>query len=198
MSAPVLGALAPKITSQIRSDHARLLGIFHRYTADAPASMRKALADRICLLLELHMKLEEDVFYPALRELFPGNDTIGRCEPEHQGMRRQIGRLRRMAAQDIGFDGAVLELMRSFMHHAAEEETVLLPAAERVLAEHLSELGQRMTRRRLELARPRMGEMIGSLVRSTPKATLVSVAAAFGVGLLVAELARSSRQRDPD
>ena len=196
MAGHVLGALAPKITRMIRSDHARLLGIFHRYTADAPADLRKALADRLCTALEIHMKLEEDVFYPALRELFPGNETIQRGEPEHHALRRLIGRLRRMSEGDVGFDGAVLELMRSFMHHVADEETVLLPAAERVLAEHLSELGGRMTRRRFELARPRLGEIVSGVLRSTPKSTLVSVAAAFGVGLLVAELTRSRRERD--
>jgi hemerythrin-like domain-containing protein len=196
MSAPLLSALAPKVTRMIRSDHARMLGIFHRYTADAPAAMRQALADRMCTLLEIHLKLEEDVFYPALRELFPENETIQRCGPEHQALRRVIARLRRMRSTDVGFDGAVLEMMRGFLHHVAEEETVLLPAAERVLADHLGELGGRMTRRRLELARPRLGEMLSAAVRSTPKGSLVAIAAAFGVGLLVAELTRSDRAPD--
>jgi len=195
MTANVLGVFAPKITRMIRADHARLLAIFHRYTADAPTATRQALADRICVALEIHAKLEEEIFYPALRELFPDGEVIQKSAPEHNEIRRLISRLRRMSAQDIGFDGAVLELMRNFMHHAADEETVLLPAAERVLSDYLGELGGRMSRRRVELARPRLGEIVSGIVRSTPTSTLVLVAAAFGIGLLAASRGKG-RQED--
>ena len=143
MTVNVLGAFAPKITRMIRADHANLLAVFHRYTADAATSTRQALADRICVALEIHLRLEEEVFYPALRELYPDGEVILKSEPEHNTIRRLVARLRRMSADDIGFDGAVLDLMRNFMHHVADEETVLLPAAERVLTEHLAELGGR-------------------------------------------------------
>ncbi len=196
MTVNVLGAFAPKITRMIRADHAKLLAIFHRYTADAPAATRQALADRICVALEIHMKLEEEVFYPALRELYPEGEVILKSEPEHNAIRRLMARLRRMRADDIGFDGAMLELMRNFMHHVADEETVLLPAAERVLAEHLAELGGRMSKRRFELARPRLGEIVSGVVRSTPPSTLLMVGAAFGVGLLAAVLLGQREARD--
>lgn len=196
MKATVLGALAPKITRVIRSDHADLLAIFHRYTADAPAWKRQALADRICIALEIHMQLEEEVFYPALRELYPDGEVILKSEPEHNNLRRLTSRLRRMSAEDIGFDGAVLELMRNVMHHIADEETVLLPAAERVLSEHLGELGGRMTKRRFELARPRIGEIVSGVVRSAPPSTLVALVAAFGIGLLAAALLGGRGERD--
>ena len=101
-----------------------------------------------------------------------------------------------MSADDIGFDGAVLDLMRNFMHHVADEETVLLPAAERVLSEHLGELGGRMNKRRFELARPRVGEIISGVVRSTPRSTALMVAGAFGVGLLAALLVAEREERD--
>ena len=196
MAVNVLGAFAPKITRMIRSDHANLLSIFHRYTADAPGATRQALADRICVALEIHMKLEEEVFYPALRELYPDGEVIQKGEPEHNAMRRLVARLRRMTAQDIGFDGAVLELMRSVMHHIADEETVLLPAAERVLSEHLGALGSRMNKRRFELARPRMGEIASGVLRSTPPSALLMVGAAFGIGLLAAVLLGQRDARD--
>lgn len=196
MTTNVFAAFAPKITRMIRADHANLLAVFHRYTADAPSSTRQALADRICVALEIHLKLEEEVFYPALRELYPEGEVILRSEPEHNAIRRLVARLRRMSADDIGFDGAVLELMRSFMHHVADEETVLLPAAERVLSEHLAELGGRMSKRRFELTRPRVGEIVSGVVRSTPRSTALMLAGAFGVGLLAALLVARSDERD--
>jgi hemerythrin-like domain-containing protein len=196
MTANVFAAFAPKITRMIRTDHANLLAVFHRYTADAPNATRQALADRICVALEIHLKLEEEVFYPALRELYPEGEVILKSVPEHNDIRRLVARLRRMSADDIGFDGAVLDLMRNFMHHVADEETVLLPAAERVLTDHLGELGGRMSKRRFELARPRAGEIVSGLVRSTPPSTALMLAGAFGVGLLAALLVGRSEERD--
>ena len=196
MTVHVLSAFAPNVTRMIRADHADLLTIFHRYTADASTSTRRALADRICVALDIHMKLEEEVFYPAMRELYPGDEVILKSEPDHNTARRLMARLRRMSADDIGFDGVVLELMRSFMHHVADEETVLLPAAERVLTDHLDELGGRMSKRRFELARPRVGEMVSGVLRSTPPSTLVAVAGAFGIGLLAATLIGRRVERD--
>ena len=192
----VLSAIAPNATRMIRMDHRNLLSIFQRYTADAPAQTRQALADSICLALEIHAKLEEDVFYPALRELYPNSEVILKSVPEHAEMRRLIARLRKMSAGDPGFDSVVLELMRDLMHHIADEETVLLPAAERVLSGYLGELGQRMTRRRFELARPSVGAIASSVVRATPIKTLALVAAAFSIGFLLAGRGSSSRGTD--
>ena len=44
-----------------------------------------------------------------------------------------ISRLRNMPVGDLAFDDTFFELMRHVMHHVADEETVLLPAAERLL-----------------------------------------------------------------
>ena len=50
--------------------------------------------------------------------------------------------------------------MRDVMHHVADEETVLLPETERLLdTARLNELGAAMTRRRLELLKPKAGKI---------------------------------------
>ena len=71
-------------------------------------------------------------------------------------------------------------LMRLVMHHVADEETKLLPAAERLLRDQLTQLGMEMTRRRVELMKPYAGEFAANTVRSFP------VGAAAGATLLTA------------
>ncbi len=83
-------------------------------------------------------------------------------------------------------------LMNAVLHHVADEETQLLPAAERLMSrQQLAELGARMTARRLELARPRAGELMMDLARGAPgKTALVTVGALLAGSLLVGSLRR--------
>ena len=57
----------------------------------------------------------------------------------------------------------------------------MLPTAERVLADQRGELGAQMTKRRLQLAAPRSGEIAGSMARSISPGSLV-----VGAGALLA------------
>jgi hypothetical protein len=59
------------------------------------------------------------------------------------------------------------------MHHVADEETVLLPAAERALKNELRSLGTAMTRRRLQLLGERPGEIAVTTAGTFPVATLL-------------------------
>jgi hypothetical protein len=130
--------------------------------------------------------LEEEIFYPAMRELAPEGILVGKSVPEHDEMRRLIAQLRGMQAGDEAFDGTLMELMRDVMHHVADEETTLLPAAERLLgSQRLGEMGARMTKRRLELAAPRAGEIAANTVKSIPTSTMLVGAGAFLAGTYV-------------
>ena len=96
-------------------------------------------------------------------------------------MRELIAKLRSMEPTDADFDTTFMTLMRTVIHHVADEETILLPAAERLLADRLNEMGAEMTKRRLELAAPRTGEILSNTVRAMPASTML-----VGAGALLA------------
>jgi hypothetical protein len=75
--------------------------------------------------------------------------------------------------------------MRTVIHHVADEETMLLPAAERLIPDRLGELGAQMTKRRLQLAAPRAGELVGNTVRAMPASTMLMGAGALLAGSLL-------------
>jgi iron-sulfur cluster repair protein YtfE (RIC family) len=155
-----LNQLSPSITDMIRFDHSHVLVTFHQYTSTTKETVKKALADTICDALEIHATLEEEIFYPVLRRLNPTNAVMMKSEPEHDEMRRMISELRATPASDSKHDTILHDLMRDVMHHVADEETVLLPEAERMLGkERLNELGAAMTKRRLELLKPKAGQI---------------------------------------
>jgi hemerythrin superfamily protein len=155
-----MSKLSPSITDMIRFDHSHVLVTFHQYTTTTRPSVKKALADTICDALEIHATLEEEVFYPVIRRLNPNEPVIQKSEPEHDEMRRMIAELRETKPTEDRHDALLHELMRDVMHHVADEETVLLPEAERLLdKDRLNELGAAMTRRRLELLKPKAGRL---------------------------------------
>lgn len=181
---PVTDRIAPSITTMIRMDHSYVLSLFHRYKADTSAGKKRALVTNACLALQIHAQLEEEIFYPALRALIAGDDVLEKSEPEHEQMRRLITELRALTVGDgvvaEAYDDKFMDLMRLVIHHVADEETRLLPAAARLLKNRLGELGMEMTRRRIELMRPHAAEFTSSTMRSFP------VGAATGAALVTA------------
>jgi hemerythrin superfamily protein len=155
-----LRKLSPSITDMIRFDHSHVLVTFHQYTTTSRLSVKKALAETICDALEIHATLEEEFFYPVLRRLDPAEPIIQKSEPEHDEMRRLIGELRATDPGDRRHDALLHDLMRDVMHHVADEETVLLPNAEKMLSkDRLEELGAHMTSRRVALLKPKAGKI---------------------------------------
>jgi hypothetical protein len=177
----LISQLSPSVTNQIRLDHTHVLSAFHQYEIGSPARLKKGLADQVCLAIEIHSQLEEEIFYPALR-VVADNEMLRKSTPEHDEMRGLISRLRNMPVNDPAFDDTFFELMRQVMHHVADEETLLLPAAERLLPNELGELGAQMTRRRLELAGPRTPELASSMARSLSAGGIVAAGGALLAG----------------
>ncbi len=172
--------MTPSITTMIRMDHTHVLAVFHRYKADTPVSKKRALVTNACIALQVHAQLEEEIFYPALRNVLSGDEVLEKSEPEHQQMRELMGELRERCANveqiDDAFDDKFMSLMRIVIHHVADEETKLLPAAERLLRDDLARLGAEMTRRRMELIKPYAGEIAASTARSFPVGTATGAA----------------------
>lgn len=177
----LLRKISPSATSMIRMDHTHVLATFHQYEIDGPARTKEALAKTICLSLEIHAQLEEEIFYPALRS---ADDTqVEENYREHAEMKRLIAEVRAAEPGTPQYDALVMQLMRDVIHHVADEETILLPDAEaRLGAERLAELGAQMTRRRFQLAAPRAGEMAVNTVRGMPASTMIVAAGALLAG----------------
>ena len=201
MNSPtLLSRLSPSATAMIRMDHSHVMVTFHKFTADASPDKKKAIVSMVCLALEIHAQIEEEIFYPALREVQSGSDVLEKSFPEHAQMRRLIGSLRDMEPTEPGYDATFNELMRDVMHHVADEETVLLPAAERLLKDELSNLGARMTRRRLQLAAPRSGEIAMNTARTMPTTTMLLAGGVLAGAVIIARRAgkQTRHHRAPD
>ncbi len=180
-----LDKLSPTITNMIRMDHTHAMLLFHQFEAGTSSKQKRALVTTTCLALEIHAQLEEEIFYPALRAVTGSSPALAKSVPEHDEMRRLIAKLRRMEPTDSAYDETFMELMRDVLHHVADEETVLLPQAERQLAGQLNSLGAQMTKRRLQLVAPKAGEIAANTARSFPATSMVVAAGALIAGSML-------------
>ncbi|WP_332747467.1 hemerythrin domain-containing protein [Hydrogenophaga sp.] len=182
MAQSLLQPFSSAATRILRMDHAHVLADFQKLRADTTPAVRSALCRRICTALDIHMQLEEELFHPALRELESHLPALDRSEADHADMRLQIERVRQLSEHEEDPTAALTALITQVLHHVADEETQLLPAAEELLgAQRLRELGARMTRRRFELARPHAVDMAADAARAAPLKT-----ALFAAGTLLA------------
>lgn len=176
-----LDAMTPDITRMIRLDHAHVLAAFRRYRARMPEIRKQAVVENVCLALDIHAQLEEEIFYPAMRRIAAAGEILEKSVPEHDEMRRLIGSVRGMNPLDANYDETFRKLVRAVLHHVADEETMLLPLAEELMPEELGHLGRLMTRRRIELLKPHAAKAATTTIRTFPVG-----AAAAAVGVLAA------------
>ena len=162
----LLKTVGPSATDMIRADHTRVVAAFHRYKTDSAPTRKQAIVGMVCTALQVHAKIEEEIFYPAMRQA--GSTLLEDLEPEHEEMRTLIATLSGMQPTDAQYDATFMELMRTVIHHVADEETMLLSGAEAVLGERLGQLGSRMMKRRMELMAPQAGGMAMQKARAFP------------------------------
>jgi uncharacterized membrane protein/hemerythrin superfamily protein len=140
--------------AMIKADHRRVEELYQRYQrlTDQPAE-RRAVVEQICQELEVHAKLEEDLFYPAVQAKLEkeGTDLVDEAVKEHSDMKRLIRQLESSGAADAHYDQTVHLLMRGVQHHVREEEGEMLPQAEQHLGAALEGLGRQMQERKQEL-----------------------------------------------
>ena len=180
-----LDRVTPDITRMIRLDHAHVLAAFRRFRARLPEARKQALVQNVCLALEVHAQLEEEIFYPAMRRLAVAIEVLQKSEPEHEQMRSLIRSLRASEPLDPQYDETFKKLIRTVLHHVADEETVLLPLAEELMPDELGHLGRLMTQRRIELLRPHAAEAAATTIRTFPVGAAAAAAGVLAAGWLL-------------
>ena len=180
-----LDSMTPDITRMIRLDHAHVLAAFRRYRSRMAETRKRALVENVCLALEVHTQLEEEIFYPAMRRIAAAGEILDKSVPEHEEVRAMVHSLRGMGPLDPTYDEAFRKLIRAVLHHVADEETMLLPLAEELMPDELGHLGRLMTQRRIELLRPHAAQAAATTIRTFPIGAAAAAAGVLAAGWLL-------------
>ena len=115
------------------ADHKAVKQMFIDYSAlcedAAPAEARRALAEKICQALTVHAKIEEEIFYPAVREAIGDDALMDEALAEHAAAKELIAEIQGMKATSDNYDLAVKQLGKTIGEHVLEErEEIFLKA----------------------------------------------------------------------
>lgn len=137
-------------TALLRADHKQVAGLFLEYRRTKGKDYKRTLIDRICQELTVHAQVEEEIFYPAVREAIDEPEIITEAGIEHETLKSLIGRLEQGQPGDEEFEATVKVLAEYVTLHVAEEQTEIFPRA-RASDLDLRELGARLIARKAEL-----------------------------------------------
>lgn len=117
------------------ADHKAVKKLFKEYEELAGSRARGAtqkkmdLAQQICHDLTVHAQIEEEIFYPALREAIKDTALLDEAAVEHQSARELIAQIQAAGEPDEMFDAKVKVLGEYIDHHVKEERGEIFPKA---------------------------------------------------------------------
>ncbi|HSI48573.1 MAG TPA: hemerythrin domain-containing protein [Ideonella sp.] len=122
---------APDAITLLRADHAEVKKLFKEYEklakAEAPAEDRSSMALSICEMLTVHAQIEEEIFYPAAREVLPEGDLVDEATVEHASAKDLIAQIEAGKPDDALYDAKVKVLGELIDHHVKEEQDEMFP-----------------------------------------------------------------------
>ena len=139
----------------LRSDHEAVSDLFEEFE-DAEESEQGIIAEQVCALLTVHARIEEEIFYPAVRQAFgnEGEELADEALVEHDGIGKLVEEIAAADAGDAMFRAKVKVLGEYVRHHVREEEGAIFPRLRRGAID-LDVLGEELGARKNEL----IGEM---------------------------------------
>jgi hemerythrin-like domain-containing protein len=136
-----------KATELLKKQHREVKALFRQAKKAEPEGRREIL-DEIEEKLTHHMHIEEEVFYPAVRELETKKteEMIPEAYEEHHVVTLVLAEFPDLDPEDERFEAKMTVLDELIEHHVEEEEKEMFKAAEKLGDERLNELGAEMER----------------------------------------------------
>ena len=139
----------------LMAEHRDVKAMFRAYRKLADAAghgdERMLLASQICVALTVHTQMEEEILYPAAREvLTKDEDVVDEAYVEHAGAKALIAQIKTMTSDQPLYDAKLKVLGEYIDHHVREEETELFPKLRRTTLD-LDAMGEQIAARRKQL-----------------------------------------------
>lgn len=135
----------------LKADHRKVEDLFEQFEKARGEKAKIKLAQQICLDLSVHTTIEEEIFYPAIKEAID-DEIYAEAYVEHDGAKMLIAEILASAPGDEFYSAKVKVLSEEIKHHVKEEEQRDGMFAQAKKGDvDMAELGAQMLTRKQEL-----------------------------------------------
>ena len=146
-------ASQPDALEFLKSQHREVEDLFKQFEKlgdEGPSEEKEPIVRMACEKLTVHASIEEEIFYPAAREIDDAEALLNEAEVEHNTAKDLIATLDSMDASDPMFSATFTVLSEYIKHHVKEEEGELFPKVKKSDLD-LDALGQELAAQADEL-----------------------------------------------
>jgi hemerythrin superfamily protein len=153
---PAKPAKATDVLSLLHHDHEIVGAMIDEIPDCEPGDQRlHELARSMADALTVHAKIEEDIFYPELRDRSEDEEQLTdvfEAYTEHDVIKHLLALLKSEKGPDEKFKAELQVLGESVKHHVKEEESTIFKLARKFMSrEELDECGEEMSREKTRL-----------------------------------------------
>jgi hemerythrin superfamily protein len=147
----------------LTADHNRVRGLFHQFeqaSEDDDRGRMEELAAKMRTELEVHTAIEEELFYPAVRELDDEiGETVAEGLEEHHEVKGLLSELVFLTPDDPAWKAKWTVITENVEHHAGEEESELFPQVRsKTDPAWRDEMGEKLDARKGKLGAPTLAD----------------------------------------
>ena len=134
----------------LRADHQLVSKLFEEYEKSSSTAKKMQIVSRICTELSVHAQLEEEIFYPAVKEALKDKELVPEAAVEHATLKDLIAQVEGIEPDGEMFDAKIKVLSEYVKHHVKEEQNEIFPKAKASKLD-MVELGAQMASRKEEI-----------------------------------------------
>jgi hypothetical protein len=142
--------------SLLKADHDKVKKMLAEgeETTERAEKTRTELFETLKAEMMIHERIEEEIFYPALKSHPKAKDIVLEGYEEHHVVDLLMGELEALPVEDESWGAKSLVMKENVEHHIEEEEGEMFKAARSVFdKDELEDLGSRMEARKVQAKR---------------------------------------------
>jgi hemerythrin superfamily protein len=139
--------------AMLKDDHQKVKELFDKFEESKNSASQAKIATDAIQELKVHATVEEELFYPAVRQQIDDEDGImPEADEEHHVAKVLVAELENMTGDEEHWEAKFMVLAESVRHHIKEEEGQMFPKARKTdidfvaLGTQMSELKKRLIR----------------------------------------------------
>ena len=137
--------LATEILEQDHREVEELIAQLEEADGEENGEAYRPIFEQLQNSLKMHMRAEEEIFYPALKGAEDMGDQVVEAVDEHAEVKALLAQLNELDPTTEEFQDALATMKAGIEHHVAEEEGEMFATAEDELgSERLEEIGRQI------------------------------------------------------